>query len=285
MAGICRAGLFKEFSNSFLVLAHNNTNFVPCHTNFVHTSLYRKKEYRIETSIITIDGKKYVKKKALTAAAKKHIKTMVENAAILTNLYGSNHVAQARLVDEGNALIMEYIEGKSFTDILLNALKSKGKKAFIEKLKYYYEVICQGQGMAKNDISFSDDKRKYEFDLNFSNVIIRDDNTFVYIDYEGLLPQVSKQAVLYNAIIILMQQYKDILTAHNITLAGLRKDLNIDNKAVDEYEKVRSLMNEYFLDFYWIKYLKKRKVFPISWYWKLIKLIRGYDRWKKLVKI
>lgn len=282
MAGICRAGLFKEFSNSFLVLAHNNTDFVPCHTNFVHTSLYRKKEYRIETSIITIDGKKYVKKKALTAAAKKHIKTMVENAAILTKLYGSNHVAQAKLVDEDNALIMEYIEGKSFTDILLNTLKSKGKKAFIEKLKYYYEIICQGQGIAENNISFADDKRKYEFDLNFSNVIIRDDTTFVYIDYEGLLPQVSKQAVLYNAIIILMQQYKDILTAHNITLAELRKDLNIDNKAVNEYEKVRSLMNEYFLDFYWIKYLKKRKVFPISWYWKLIKLIRGYDWWKRL---
>lgn len=68
LASLCDVGLFREFSNSFLVLAHLSDNFSPNPTQRVHVAGDWRDRYRVATSIVEEGGRRYVKKTALTPA-------------------------------------------------------------------------------------------------------------------------------------------------------------------------------------------------------------------------
>lgn len=262
LASVCDAGLFGELNNSFLVLAHVNKDFTPHTVEKVHVSLMRNDSHRMATATVRIDGKKYIKKTALTKAAEQHIKTIVENYKILAARYGADRVAKSKLIDNGKALIMEYVEGKTFWELMLQAVKEEGIKGLLGYLEYYYNNIVDGEGSGFCFNGFNDVNRKYDTDLNFSNIIVDNNGNITYIDYEWLAPQISKELVLYNSIFLFFVSNHEFLAKYDITFERLTEILGINERLVDDYERVKYEKISNLLNCYLKNYYKKR--LPIS---------------------
>lgn len=258
MASICEAGLFGEFTNSFLVLAHLHETYAPHPVEKVHVALQRGARYSVATSFVTIDGKKYVKKTALTEAARAHIKTIVENSQILAKRLGAQRVADSRLTDDGQSLLMEYIEGTSFTDLMLQALREDGIKAFLQYLEFYWNNVIDGNGKTSDIHSFAEENRYYDMDCNFDNVIVTDQGEFVRIDYEWLVPDIRKEVVLYNSIAILLIHHEAELGQYGITQEKLEQMLGITEEIFAALKKMREEMAELVMDAYLHNYQKRR---------------------------
>lgn len=264
LASVCDAGLFGELNNSFLVLAHVNKEFAPHIVEKVHVSLMRNDSHRVATATIRIDGKKYIKKTALNKKSEQHIRTIVENYRILAARYGANRVAKSYLIDNGKTLIMEYAEGKTFTELMLQAVKEEGIKGLLGYLEYYYNNLVDGKGSSFSLNGFNAANRKYDTDLNFDNIIVDNDGNITCIDYEWLAPQISKELVLYNAIYLFCAANLDFLAKYDITLEKIREILGIDEQLVEtyegfKYEKFKAVLNNYI-----ISYCKKRLLININ---------------------
>ena len=127
MAGICDAGLYPEFANSFLVLCSNGQANMPVRQlpEYVHYNVRRKREYEIVTEIWKENGRYVVYKKPQNKLAVSHLRTIAENCRILSEKYGAHHVAQAELINH-ELLKMEYIAGFSFMELLIKGLNEGG---------------------------------------------------------------------------------------------------------------------------------------------------------------
>lgn len=258
LASLCDVGLFREFSNSFLVLAHLSDNFSPNPTQRVHVAGYRRDRYRVATSIVEEGGRRYVKKTALTPAAKAHIKTIAENAAILTARYGKNHVAQARLTADGVSLIMDYIEGRTYTDLLLAALRESGIQGFWEYVEFYFDNIVGGGSQNADIVGFDSPNRAFDYDLNFDNVIVTAEGDFVCIDYEWLVPMASKKLVLYNSLYLLWAYHKAELQHYGITLEKMVEICGISEATINDWRNSRVEVVKIIQDNYIARYKKRR---------------------------
>lgn len=258
LASVCDAGLFGELNNSFLVLAHVNKDFAPHAVEKVHVSLMRNDSHRVATATIRIDGKKYIRKTALNKNSEQHIRTIVENYRILAARYGANRVAKSYLIDNGKALIMEYAEGETFTELMLLAVKEAGIKGLLGYLEYYYNNLVDGKGSGFSFTSFNDANRKYDTDLNFDNIIVDNDGNITCIDYEWLAPQISKELVLYNAIYLFFFNNHELLAKYDITLEKISKILGIDEELVEAYGRLKDEKAKALLNTYMRNYCKKR---------------------------
>ena len=115
--------MYGEFANSFLVFAKRNDdtkiNFPAC-IKFNNSPRFRQFSTRIE---IYKDkaGKISFQKIARHKESVSHIQAIVENCKILSNIYGKNHVVQAKLLSD-DRLEMEYISGDIFEKILCQRL-------------------------------------------------------------------------------------------------------------------------------------------------------------------
>lgn len=169
---------------------------------YVKYSDERKKEYAIQTAIIIRGGKKLVRKKAIYPEGNAHIKQMVENCHILTEMYGKNRVAQCQNYTD-KELYMEYVEGETLSTVLNRMIERKEYENFENMLKQYIDFLkisCLDN--EENKIIGNDLKsplRKCNIDLIFDNIIVRND-VFVIIDYEWLLANVDYRVVLSRAI-------------------------------------------------------------------------------------
>ena len=72
----------------------------------------RKKKYSLMTKIIEENGKTIVRKEAIDIKAKEHIKQIYSNYKRLVDLYGKEHIAFCKLVND-SVIDFEYVIGVS----------------------------------------------------------------------------------------------------------------------------------------------------------------------------
>ena len=100
----------------------------------------RNKQFAVQTSIVVCDGIKYVKKTAMYSEAEQHIKAMVENCNILTDIYGKDCVAQC-IHSTSSEMYMEYVSGETLSVILENLLSEKQYDEFYDLINKYVLFI------------------------------------------------------------------------------------------------------------------------------------------------
>ena len=167
---------------------------------YVKFSSERKEKYRIETSILEINGKNIIQKKAMNSKAIEHIFEIEKNYEILSKMYGEEHVAKCQRISE-DTIWMEYIEAKSLSMILITLLKNKMFEQFYTLLDKYILFILKDYKIC-NEFSLNEIngiKRKYNLDLTFDNIFVKNDK-FIITDYEWLVDKVDKDFVLYRAL-------------------------------------------------------------------------------------
>ncbi len=260
---IINAGLYPDLANSFLIVArqsHDGQRNLPI--KIVSNNCSRKPKYQLRTEIHkapTASGL-IVKKVARNPFAREHLDTLVENCKIFSEIYGAEHVAQIKRVSQDVAE-MEYLEGMTFEDYLCQALERGGAEEFVKVLTFYFQTILRG---SNNSDEFSDDvinfnlpNRKYDFDLNFRNIMIRNDD-FALFDYEFLLPTIPKKFVAWRAFQLFCSNCSDICKKHGIDFENLVATMELSPETLKEYTLQSFVIFHALADVYNQRYKKNR---------------------------
>lgn len=262
---IINAGLYSELANSFLVAAGQNKSQRIFPLKVFSNNCPRKEKYQLRTEIhrASTPSGFVVKKIARNPLAREHLKILVENSKILSEIYGAEHVAQMKLVDADTAE-MEFVDGVIFEDYLCKVLEEGGLEDFAGALDFYFRNILRGG----DDENFSDDllefnlpNRRFEMDVNFRNIILREKN-FVLIDSEFLLPALPKKFVAWRAFNVLSHNRPEILHRHGINLEQLHATLKISPETLERYRAEDWVIAYAIADEYDRAYRKNRR--PIT---------------------
>ena len=261
LLSIINADLYQELANSFLIVAsqtHENKRIFPLK---VFANNYpRKPKYQLRTEIHRAASGLIVKKIARTPFAREHLKTMVENCKIFSDIYGAEHVAQMKLVSDDTAEV-EYIDGITLEDYILQVLEEGGVNAFVNVLTFYFKNILRGsddnQDFSEDCIDFNLPNRQYQYDLNLHNVLIRNGD-FVFFDYEFLLPNLPKKFIAWRAFHDICFKRKKFLERYGINVENLVGTLELSSDTLNEYNIQNLAIFHTFADTYITKYLKKR---------------------------
>ncbi|MCR4892817.1 MAG: methyltransferase domain-containing protein [Lachnospiraceae bacterium] len=257
MANLLSTGLFSEFSNSFLVLCGGDKRERTALPLYCHYSPSRKPEYRISTEIVEENGKRGVRKTALTKEARKHLITIEENYRILCGIYGSEHVAESHLLSE-DVLEMEYIEGTPMTDLVLSSLREEGIDGLARQLDFLTSLVpSYPKERLGNSDSVNHPDRIYDVDLNFDNIIIRN-GIYVLIDYEWLLDKVPDRYLEFRCAAHFSDRYSRDLAGKGISMETLFAGLDIGKKELKACAEGEVNFTDLVLDPYSVSYEKKR---------------------------
>lgn len=157
----------------------------------------RSDKFKIRTDILGgLDGKKVVRKKALTQEAHTHINNIYKHYELLSEIYGSSNVCLNKCCKIDNELEFEYIEGNTLEEELDKLLLIKDYTQLINRIKEYVSIIEKGidrRNFEKTEEFievFGDvDLPSYlkcgnvnNIDLVFNNIIMRE--SWNIIDYE-----------------------------------------------------------------------------------------------------
>ena len=188
---------------------------------YVKMTTERKAPYRTETALIEQDGRILVRKRALSPEAEAHLDAFLENGRILAETYGREHVARAER--RGDAIYIDYIDGRTLSDRLLDDYAAGGLSALCDGIdRYRRDILARsgiGDGFAPGPWHFHAPGRDTDIDLTFDNIIITDSGWQI-IDYEWLFPQVPRAFVLCRALLEFCYRahlggdVKDALLAH-----------------------------------------------------------------------
>lgn len=262
LASIMQAGLYPEFTNSFLVICtadQMDPNWQNSLPQYVHFPDFRNRSYRIMTSVLQSNTDCIVRKQAMNSDSLKHLNTVYENIQHLGEIYGKEHVPRVlRKSDE--EFDMEYISGPTLTEVMLHKLQSREDAAFKECLRFYYTHILRGEDIRETfhgmpNFSLSD--RTYDIDINFDNICIRN-NDFVLLDCEWLLPHASKAFILYRVLEHFYGNYTDILSAYRITKESLMTAVGIDKNNLALYTREQDEFSRCVMKQEIVNYRKKR---------------------------
>ena len=247
---IIRANLFQELSNSFIIIS----SFEKEEKEKLIFSKYsdsRDNEYKIRTSIL-IDkrGNKKVEKIPLNKKSINHIEKIYNNYAILKSQYENSdfHLETCRKLD--NKIEFDYIEGKTFVEILNEEFDKNGLEAVIERIKELKEKLYKLSNNEKFEISEEfkkvfgsvklDENKKCIKPANIDFIgtnLIYSNGKFHIIDYEWVfnfyipIDYIVYRIVLYYQNISVHKEkfnLKDILRRLQITEIEESKYLKMD---------------------------------------------------------
>ncbi|MGL5260221.1 MAG: class I SAM-dependent methyltransferase [Lachnospiraceae bacterium] len=162
--------MFPFYSNSYMVIIGETPN-----TAYARYSNDRSIHTSIATKIIDEDGKRVVRKEALTSFGKEHIKNIYEAFLLLEKRYAGSGLSinKCKYVEgEIPYVELEYIEGETLAAKLDRCIKNKNQEEFFSLFKEYFEKI-----------SFDNGVKISNMDMIFSNILIHND-VWTVIDYE-----------------------------------------------------------------------------------------------------
>ncbi|NLL77827.1 MAG: class I SAM-dependent methyltransferase [Clostridiales bacterium] len=185
--GVVRDGLFPIFSNSYVAVIGEGFD-----VKYAKYSNDRAPEYAIRTEIcIGEDGKKVVKKYAMSDEAAEHIRSMETAYIDLRQRFegGKLEVNKCRLCEDGMSAEFEYIEGMTLEEILDRCLEENEIEKFHALFKEYLERISYHEEMPVAD-----------YDLIFANILITPPTVSEETEkegtgYKGLSLETIKDAV------------------------------------------------------------------------------------------
>ena len=247
--------LFKNFSNSYFIVAQKDMKKIDLKA--ATYGMYRKKEYRIKTTI----KENEVVKVANHEAGLKHIYNIKENINILNN-------AGIKTLDrfENNAIISRFVKNELTLDkVIINLLKenkeddaisliTKFKTEILDKFEKTNEI--SNNVFEKFNIEYDKDKingltfvKEGLYDLIFQNCFVIDNEFFVY-DQEWKEENLPVEYILYRALKNLpeINEYVDI--------QELYKKFNISDY-VDVLENLdQTILKDLYNDFLWEIYVR-----------------------------
>ena len=222
---VINAGLYRDLANSFLIVAGAD-KILPL--KILANNCPRKSQFQLRTEIHRVENTLVVRKIARTPQARRHLNTLVENGKIFSDIYGKEHVAQIKLLSDDVAE-MEYIAGTSFEEYLC-------RSDFAGVVNFYMNKILRGSDTFSDAlIDFNLPDRRFELDLNFGNIIIRN-NSFVIFDYEFLLPALPKKFIAWRAFKLFCHDRPNFCKQHALSIEKLCAALKISAQENREFE-------------------------------------------------
>ncbi len=242
---------------------------------YIKNNSERNKAFQLRTTIYEEDGKRYVKKEAITPEAKKHIRHMTESYEKLSKNIIDPHFQLVPIVEKSErSITFEFIDGESFEDMFK---KSKNNPQALQKLFDRYLSLLKHSFMTttfdhstmvtkemqtvfgKFDYSELDGIECYDgicnVDMIFSNLIEREGTVYL-IDYEWAYEfNLPIEYILHRTYTLMPQEYKNML------------DISF------EHARLYHLMERHFIDnyvmregFYFIKNRYMKLNLPLTDY-------------------
>jgi hypothetical protein len=106
---------------------------------YVRHSTNRLPKFRVETAILDQGGRRVVRKRALMPGGLAHLKRIQANHAMLAPLAGLVAVPPASLV--ANDLLLPFIEGRTFEELLVESLERRDVESFRRRLFQFRDLI------------------------------------------------------------------------------------------------------------------------------------------------
>ena len=232
---------------------------------YAQSTMYRKPEYSVVTQIAEADGERFVLKKALTREAVPFVNGLEKNYQEMVTQYGEEHVAKGELLSPG-VFKMEYVDGETLATNSMRYFATGDFDGFIQNIAYYYSNILVG--FEDNPAAIAEPnplsaKRKYNLDLNFNNIILAPDfENFKIIDYEWLLPSLSKQYVCVRILTVLYNQYIKAFNKKNMTWEMLLSGCMLGTKDIEHYNKEERRFYKNVLD--WTTKKNEKNMFRVN---------------------
>jgi SAM-dependent methyltransferase len=157
--GIIKDGIFSVFSNSYVAVIGDGFDI-----KYAKYSNDRSPEYEIRTEIcIDEEGKKIVKKHALSNEAIEHVRSMETAYIDLMQRFegGKLEVNKCSLCEDGKSAQFEYVEGITLEELLDRCLERNEIDKFHALFNEYLERISYHEEMPVAD-----------YDLIFANILI-----------------------------------------------------------------------------------------------------------------
>jgi len=167
---LIREEMFPAFSNSYLLIIGKEVD-----VKYARFSNDRAPAYVISTEICEKESKKEVRKIPLTRLAQAHVQKMEETYHSLAPVYEKHGVKLNHCRMDGTEAVFDYLDGNTLEELLDDCLERDDKEGF-EQL---FETYCTFVRAVHNE-------EKYNYDLIFSNFIIKD-GIWNLIDYEWIL--------------------------------------------------------------------------------------------------
>ena len=112
---VCGEGRFAEFANSYLVILGD----VSLTDEYVKYNRTRKPRFQLKTSIGTgADGKKYVRKSALSEAGRDHIQSFEKKYSLLKDMNPRLKILEPELMDGGMTASFPFLTGETMDERL-----------------------------------------------------------------------------------------------------------------------------------------------------------------------
>lgn len=229
---------------------------------FVKYTNRRKKEFQIVTQIIEEGGHVFVEKKAYSASSIKHIYRIQASYERLKKIYTDNNLAKLVSVDEG-VIRMEYVEGESLKGYLCKCLDEYDLDSFNLEIEKFVAFIKENNEYAEFLTDFSvKDSGMIELDLNFDNIIVKPDGSYVICDYEWPVDCITSDFAVWRAV-----HYFFIMKATDYPIMGEKEvldNLGISMGQRKQFLKYEAFIQNYINDSLEEKYHKKQMVVDLN---------------------
>lgn len=218
----------------------------------------RAEKFKIRTDILEdLDGKKYVRKSALTQDAHTHIDNIHRYYELLSQAYKGTKVCINKCIKNDNGLEFEFIEGSTLEEEFDKLLLNKNYEQIVEKIKEYICMIEKGIG--ENTFKITEDFKKVfgnvelpmnlkaghinNIDLVFGNVILGDE--WSIIDYEWTFDfPIPFNYIIYRAVHYYIYSSAKRSELINFKLYEL---LGITKEEIEQYESMEKSFQTYML--------------------------------------
>ncbi len=231
---LIKAGLFPEFSNSYLIkITSSDCSSASdnlAHTKYLGELIYTKYstdrclDFAIRTDRIKDDdGSELIVKHALYKEGRKHLQHMVNMYKALSQRYGDKMTITGSHIDDGR-LYNDFAKGVPLTDTFIKLIKNEDSDALKAEIKRFIDIISYGAnepftvtdefinvfGKHDNIESFNFSSAKVnDIDMIFDNIIVDDDGTWQLIDYEWTFDfPIPLQFIVYRALFFFYQRYQ-----------------------------------------------------------------------------
>ncbi len=243
LPGIIDNNQYGFFANSFMVEMTNDKDSIS-KVKYAKSSLIRAEEYQVNT---IIEENNRIKKIAKYSSASRHLDNMIKINDDLKQL----GLKVAEIKKKENSYEVEYIEGNTITEYILNLTKEKNIDLIKQEINKYYDLLKQIS--VKSDIkqfAIQEEKEYFGdkqieilkvglFDLHCSNIIKKDDNYYI-IDQEWCSEfDIPLNYMLYFGISYLFKWVENLDTL--LDIEDIYKEYNISK----EEREIYNLMSIY----------------------------------------
>jgi len=224
--GLIEDKMFPFYSNSFLVVLGNQPA-----TEYIRFSNDRAPEYQISTEILTKDGDRLVKKRALSKEGFEHINRMANLSLRLEERYDKKEltVNPVRSKDAG-CVIFPFEKGVMLSQMFDELLEKDDIEGFRKLFAEYVKRIDHNSEMKIAD-----------YDLVFSNILV-ERSGWTIIDYEWTEErQIPTKEIAFRALYCYILE-DEKRNKFNFDL--IMQDLRITQEEAEEYREQELLFQK-----------------------------------------